>query len=121
MVQFCQVVENRYVTFAEHGVNLGLHRQFARLMRVVRSIFVAGSGHIGQGLEKWPCQLAFGIWVASQMPNQVDRGVVFFTRQRRGLWFLLREVSTWVCQDSFVNLWWSRSSELGHRLKIVSD
>ena len=76
MVQFCQVVENRYVTFAEHGVNLGLHRQFARLMRVVRSIFVAGSGHIGQGLERWPCQLAFGIWVASQMPNQVDRGVV---------------------------------------------
>ena len=65
------------MTFAENGVNLGLHRQFARLMRVVRSIFVAGSGHIGQGLERWPCQLAFGIWVASQMPNQVDRGVVF--------------------------------------------
>ena len=62
------------MTFAENGVNLGLHRQFARLMREVRSMFVAGSGHIGQGLERWPCQLAFGIWVASQMPNQVDRG-----------------------------------------------
>ena len=71
------------MTFAENGVNLGLHRQFARLMRVVRSIFVAGSGHIGQGLERWPCQLAFGIWVASQMPNQVDRGVVFYQAKKR--------------------------------------
>ena len=42
----------------------------------MRRSFVASSGHLGKGLERWPCQLAFGIWVASQMPNQVDRGVV---------------------------------------------
>ena len=40
-------------------------------------------------------------------------GELCFTRQRRGLWLMLREVSTWVCQDSFVNLWWIRSSEPG--------
>ena len=28
----CQNVEKRYVTFSETGVNLGMHRQMARLM-----------------------------------------------------------------------------------------
>ena len=37
---------------------------------------MAGSGHIGKGLERWPCQLALGIRVASQMPNQVDKWMV---------------------------------------------
>ena len=30
--RFCQNVEKRYVTFSENGVNLGLHRQIARLL-----------------------------------------------------------------------------------------
>ena len=43
---------------------------------VVRRSFVAISGQLGKGLERWPCQLGLGIRVASQMPNQVDRRVV---------------------------------------------
>ena len=75
---------------------------------------MASSGHLGKGLERWPCQLAFGIWVASQMPNQVDRGVVLFSRHIRGLWLLLREVSTLGLSGQFLHLY-------GYRLKIVSD
>ena len=66
---FCQLAEKRYVAFVEHCVNLGLPRQIAKLVRWWWWWWWWGVA----GLERWPCQLGFGIWVASQMPNQVDR------------------------------------------------
>ena len=32
----------------------------------------------GSGWKMWPCQLGLGIWVARQMPNQVDRCMVVY-------------------------------------------
>ena len=67
---FCQLADKRYVTFVEKCVNLGQPIQIAKLVMWWWCVVcVCG----WESLERWPCQLGFGIWVASQMHNQVDR------------------------------------------------
>ena len=60
----CQLAEQRYVTIVETSVDLGLPRQVAKLVRWWEGWGVAS-------LERGPCHLGLGIWVVSQMPNQV--------------------------------------------------
>ena len=58
-------VESRSVTFVEQGVNLGGGAVFLCVSTASLGQHVCVGGVA--------CQLGFGIWVASQMPNQVDR------------------------------------------------
>ena len=68
MVQFFwSAVENSSVTFVEKSVNFGGGEVFS-------CVSTANFGQdvcvcVGGGA----CQVGFGIWVASQMPNQLDR------------------------------------------------
>ena len=71
VVQFwVSEVENWSVTFVEKkcqlwwwgGVFVCVHCQFR-----ARCVCVLGG---------WACQVGFGIWVASQMPNQLDKGML---------------------------------------------
>ena len=66
---FGSEVENWSVTFVEKSVNF-----------VGGEVcFCVSTANFGQDVcvcvcgGGWACQLGFGIWVASQMPNQVDR------------------------------------------------
>ena len=60
-------VEHRSVTFVEKSVNLGGGDVFL-------CVSTANFGQdVGVCVGGGACQLGFCIWVASQMPNQVDR------------------------------------------------
>ena len=63
---FWSEVENSSVTFVEKSVNFGGGEVF----------LCVSTANLGQDVcvcWGWACQVGFGIWVASQMPNQVDR------------------------------------------------
>ena len=66
VVQFVgSEVESRSVTFVEQGVNLGGGAVFLCVSTASLGQHVCVGGVA--------CQLGFGIWVASQVPNQLDR------------------------------------------------
>ena len=70
MVQFLgSEVEKSSVTFVEKGVNFGGGDVFVCVC--VNCQF--GARCVCVCVGGWTCQVGFGIWVASQMPNQLDR------------------------------------------------
>ena len=64
---FGSEVENSSVTFVEKSVNFGGGEVF----------LCVSTANFGQDVcvcwGGWACQVGFGIWVASQMPNQLDK------------------------------------------------